>query len=46
MHNKAKKTKVMNYLDNKKCYVIKLVIRYEKAKQDYFSGEICNNANP
>ena len=45
-HDKAKKTKNVECFSQYKILRKKFVYESRKAKQDYFSGEICNNANP
>ena len=46
IHDKAKKTKNDELFKQYKILKNKVVDQIRKAKQDYFSGEICNNTNP
>ena len=46
IYDKAKMTKNDELLKQYKILRNKVVDQMRKAKQDYFSGEICNNTNP
>ena len=46
IHDKAKKTKNDELFKQYKILRNKVVDQIREAKQDYFSGEICNNTNP
>ena len=46
MHDKAKKDQSNELFRQYKMLCNKIGDQIRKAKQDYFSGEICNNANP
>ena len=46
IHKKAKQSKSNELLKKYKILRNKVVAQIRKAKQNYFSGEICNNKNP